>query len=112
VPPPEPEPVQPVDPLSLELDAKKQELGKRLKIFATASSDSTLVAKGRSIKTRTQPLTADERTKVKAKLRRKQRRRLAERLNHKGSAKTRVKATATDSGGAQAAGRVAVTLKN
>jgi Glucose / Sorbosone dehydrogenase len=110
-PEPEPEPVQPVDPLSLELEAKKQALGKRLKIFATASSDSTLVAKGRSIKTETLPLTADQRTKVAAKLRRKQQRRLAERLDKKGRAKARVKATATDSGGAAAADRVTVKLK-
>ena len=42
---------------------------------------------------------------------RKQRRWLAERVDKKGRAKARVKATVTDSGGAAAADKVTVKLK-
>jgi hypothetical protein len=99
-------------PLTLDLGAKKQELKKKLKFFATASADSTLVARGTAIKKKTKELAANEKTKVKAKLKRAKRRRLANELEEKGKAKTKIKATATDQSGAEATDKVKVRLKD
>jgi hypothetical protein len=97
--------------LTLDLEAKKQRLKRKLKLLATASADSTLVAEGKAIKETTTELAANEATKVKAQLKRKQRRRLAAKLDRKGRAKTKVEATATDQGGATADDKVKVKLK-
>ncbi len=73
-PPPEAPPPGPPSepgsfaPLTLDLAAKKQELRKKIKFFATASADSTLVATGKAIKKTTKQLAANEKTKIKAKL--------------------------------------------
>jgi hypothetical protein len=99
-------------PPTLDLGAKKQELKKKLKFFATASADSTLVARGTAIKKKTKELAANEKTKVKAKLKRAKRRRLANELEEKGKAKTKIKATATDQSGAEATDKVKVRLKD
>jgi hypothetical protein len=98
--------------LTLDLEAKKQELKKKLKLFSTASADSTLVAKGKAIKKTTKELAANERTKVKAKLKRKQKRKLARKLDRKGKARTKVMATASDQSGATADDAVRVKLRD
>jgi hypothetical protein len=99
-------------PLALDLRAKKQELRKRLKFYATATVASTLVAKGKAIKDTTKQLAANQETKVKAKLRRKARRRLEEKLDEKGKANTKVQATASVQGGPKATDAVKVKLKD
>jgi hypothetical protein len=114
-PPPNPEPPPAATPppeLTLDLKAKKQELRKKLKLSATASAASTLVATGKAIKETTKQLGANEKTKVKAKLKRKARNRLEEKLDQKGKAKTKVKATAIDQGGTAATDKVKVKLKD
>jgi hypothetical protein len=98
--------------LDLELDATKQELRKKVKFFATASSDSTLVASGKAIVKTTKGLAAWDKTKVRAKLKRAKRKRLANKLDRKGKAKTKVRATATDQRGAEAADKVQVKFKD
>src|SRR5215218_6059505 len=98
--------------LTLDLAAKKQKLKKKIKFFATASADSTLVARGKAIKKKTKELAANEKTKIKAKLKRAKRDQLANRLEEKGKAKTKVKATATDQSGATATDKVKVKLKD
>jgi hypothetical protein len=111
-PPPSPPGTPPPEALTLDLKAKKQELRKKIKFFATASVASTLVATGKKIKETTKQLAADEKTKVKAKLKRKARNRLEEKLEKKGKAKIKVKGTATDQGGAAATDTVKVKLKD
>jgi len=98
--------------LTLDLEARKQKLRKRLKLFATASAASTLTAGGRAIKETTKELAANETTKVKAKLKRKQRKKLVRKLDRRGKAKTRVEATATDRGGTTADDEVKVKLRD
>jgi subtilisin family serine protease len=99
-------------PLTLDLGAKKQELKKKLKFFATASADSALVATGKAIKNTAKQLAANQKTKVKAKLKRAKRKRLAKKLDKSGKAKAKVKATATGQSGATAADEVKVKLKD
>jgi preprotein translocase subunit YajC len=110
--PPDGGPGPGAEPLPLDLGAKKQELRKKLKLFATVTADSTLVATGKAIKETTKELAANEKTKVKAKLKRKQRKKLANKLDKKGKAKVQVKATATDQSGATATDTVKVKLKD
>ena len=64
------------------------------------------MARGTAIKKKTKELAANEKTKVKAKLKRAKRRRLANELEEKG------KATATDQSGAEATDKVKVRLKD
>jgi hypothetical protein len=112
-PPPEdggPGPI--TDPLTLDLEAKKQKLRKKIKFFATATVASTLVAQGKKIKETTEQLSANQETKVKAKLKRKARNRLEEKLEEKGKAKVKVKGTATNQSGAEASDTVKVKLKD
>lgn len=99
-------------PLTLDLRAKKQELTKKLKFFATASVASTLVTKGKKIKETTEQLAANQETKVTAKLKRKARNRLEEKLEQKGKAKVNVEGTATNQSGATATDTVKVKLKD
>jgi hypothetical protein len=97
--------------LTLDLTAKKQGLKKRLKLFATASSDSTLVAASRAIKRTTKRLAANQRTAVRVALKRAKRKRLRRTLDRKGRATVTVRATATDQGGATATDKVKVRLE-
>ena len=105
--PPEPGPPTPpmqpptppgVTPPTLDLDAKKQELKKKLTFFATANVDATL-AVGGSVKKTTKQLAGGQRTKVKAKLKSAKRRKLAKKLNKSGKAKAKVEAAASNEGG-------------
>jgi glucose/arabinose dehydrogenase len=98
-------------PLTLDLGAKKQKLRKKIKFFATASADSTLVVRGKAIKKKTKELAANEKTKVKAKLKRAKRKWLANRLD-KGKARVKVKATATTQSGTEATDKVKLKLKD
>jgi Trypsin len=98
-------------PLTLKLSAKTQRLGKKLKFFATASADSTLVASGKAIKEKTKALEANDKTIVKAKLKRAKLRRLRNRLEKKGKAKAKAQATATDQSGVTATDRVKVKFR-
>jgi hypothetical protein len=112
-PPPAPPPgTPPPEALTLDLGAKKQELRKKIKFFATASAASTLVATGKKIKDTTKPLAADQKTNVKAKLKRKARNRLEEKLEKKGKAKVKVTGTASDQTGTAATDTVKVKLKD
>jgi hypothetical protein len=99
--PPQPEPPPPETPppgsgpppeaLTLDLGAKKQTVKKNVKFSATASVASTLVAEGKKIKETTTQLAADQKTTIKAKLKRKARNRFEE----KGKGKVKVEGTAT-----------------
>jgi hypothetical protein len=97
--------------LTLDLEAKKQKLRKKLTFFATTSANSTLVAKGKKTKKLVAELAADRRSKFKVKLKRKARSRLEEKLEEKGKAHVKVKGTATTRGGAEASDAVKVKLK-
>jgi hypothetical protein len=97
--PPTPPPTPPgVTPPTLDLDAKKQELKKKLTFFATANVDATL-AVGGSVKDTTKQLAGGQRTKVKAKLKSAKRKKLAKKLNKSGKAKAKVEAAASSEGG-------------
>lgn len=98
--------------VTLDLTAKKQRLKERVKLFATATVDSTLVATGSKIRTTTEELVANHRTRVKAKLKRKAKVKLAKQLEKKGRAKLKVTGTGTVQGGAAATDTVRVKLKD
>ena len=100
------------EPLTLQLKAKKQKLGKKIKFSATASVASTLVTTGKAIKKTTTALAEDQTTKVEAKLKPAKRRRLARKLEEKGKAKTKIKAKATDQSGAEATATVTVNFRD
>jgi hypothetical protein len=102
----------PPPPLTLDLTAKKQELKKKLKFSATANLPSDLVATGKEIKRTTKALAAEQKTTVKAKLKPKARKRLEEKLEEKGTAKVKVKGTATSDTGQKASDTVKVRLKD
>ena len=97
-------------PLTLDMTAKKQELKKKLNFTATASVASTLVAEGKKTKDTTEQLAANQRTKVKAQLKRKARNPLEEKLEEKGKAKVKVTGTATNQSGAEATDTIKVKL--
>ncbi len=99
-------------PLTLDLAAKKQELRKKVRFFATASVASTLVAKGKKIKETTEQLAANQKTKVEARLKPKARRQLEETLEKTGKAKVKVEGTATTRSGATVTDTVTVKLKD
>jgi glucose/arabinose dehydrogenase len=100
-----------LEPMTLKLGAKKQPLRKKLKFFATASADSTLVARGKAVKETAKVLAANQKTTVKVKLKRAKRKRLQKRLDEKGNAKVTVKATAKDQSGATASDQIKVKLR-
>jgi hypothetical protein len=114
--PPPPEPAPPGPPtdqgpivgLSLDLGAKKQTVKKKVKFSATASVASTLVAKGKKIKKTTKQLAADQKTTVKAKLKRKARK----RCEDKGKCKVKINGTASTPTGDTATDTVKVKLKD
>jgi glucose/arabinose dehydrogenase len=97
--------------LTLNLGAKKQALKKKLKFFATASENSTLVATGKAIKETEKELAPQQKSKVEVKLKPAKRKRLQKRLDKKGKAKVTIKATATDQSGETAADKIEVKLK-
>jgi plastocyanin len=99
-------------PLTLDMAAKTQELKKKLRFTATANVASTLVAEGKKIKDATEQLAANQRTKVKAKLKRKARNPLEQKLEEKGRAGVKVTGTATTQSGAEATDTVKVKLKD
>jgi 6-phosphogluconolactonase (cycloisomerase 2 family) len=111
-PPPDGGPGPGPPALTLDLGAKKQKLKKKLKFFATASADSTLVARGKGIRKKTSELAANEETKVKAKLKRAKYGRLANKLEENGKAKVKVEGTATDQSGAATTDEIKVKLKD
>jgi hypothetical protein len=110
-PPPEGEPQPGFPALQLDLDAKKQELRKKLTFFATTNVDSTLVAGG-SIKQTTKPLEGTVKTKIKAKLKSKKRKQLAQRLDRKNNAKAKVEASAASGTSGTAIDEIKVKLKD
>jgi hypothetical protein len=107
--PPTPGPAPPA--LTLDLDAKKQALKKKLTFFATTNVDSTLEAGG-SVKNTTKQLAAGEKTKVKAKLKGSKREKLADKLATSGKAKAKVETVATDQFDNQAVEEIKVKLKD
>jgi glucose/arabinose dehydrogenase len=98
--------------LTLDLEARKQELRKKLEFFATADADSTVVATGKAIKATAKELAPNQKTKIKAKLTRANRELLQEQLDTQGNAKVEIEATATDHSGATATDTVKVKLKD
>jgi hypothetical protein len=107
--PPTPAPAPPT--LALDLDAKKQELKKKLTFSATTNVDATLEAGG-SVKQTTKQLAAGEKTQVKAKLKGSKREKLADKLATSGKAKAKVETVATDEFGNQAVEEIKVKLKD
>jgi hypothetical protein len=108
--PPEPgPPTPPAEPPTLELDAKKQELKKKVKFFAESNQDATLVVGG-GVKTSERELVAGERRKVKAKP--KKRGKLARKLANTGKAKVKINAAATNDAGSTAVDRINVKLRD
>jgi plastocyanin len=97
-------------PLTLDMAARKQELKKKLKFTATASVASTLLAEGKKIKDARERLAANQRTEVKAKLKRMARNPLEEKLEEKGRAGVKVTGTATTQSGAEATDTIKVKL--
>jgi hypothetical protein len=91
--PPTPGPAPPS--LTLDLDAKKQELKKTLKFSATTNHDSTLAARG-SVKRKVVDLAAGDKTKIKAKLKKSKRAQLEEKLARTGKAKAKVEVSVED----------------
>jgi hypothetical protein len=116
--PPQPQPPPPEQPppgggpppeaLTLDLGAKKQEVKKKVKFSATASVDSTLVAEGKKIKDTTTQLAADQKTTIKATLKRKARNRFEE----KGKGKVNIEGTASAPIGGTVTDTVKVKLKD
>jgi hypothetical protein len=111
IPPTPPTPGPPPPALTLDLDARKQELKKRLEFFATTNVDSTLEAGG-SVKNTTKQLDAGDKTKVKAKLRGSKRAKLEDKLARSGKAKAKVETVATDQFDNQAVEEIKVKLRD
>jgi Tol biopolymer transport system component len=95
----------------LNLESKKQKLRKRVKFFATASADATLVIAGKKINEQAQELVAGQRTKVTAKLKRKARKRLKKKLERKRKAAVALSGTATIASGLTVTDELKVKLK-
>jgi hypothetical protein len=111
LPPPEGEPQPGFPALQLDLDAKKQELRKKLAFFATTNVDSTLVAGG-SIKQTTKQLEGSVKTKINGKLKSSVRKKLAKRLDKKGKVKAKVEAGAASETSGSVIDEMKVTLKD
>jgi hypothetical protein len=107
-PPNPPEPGE-TPPLTLDLDAKKQELKKKVKFFAEANEDSTM-AVGGGVKVTERELVGGERRKVKAKP--KNRGKLVDKLATTGKAKVKVQAEAVAESGATDRDNVTVKLRD
>jgi hypothetical protein len=110
-PPPNPEPPPPGGPppeaLTLDLGAKKQKVKKKIKFSATANVASTLVTEGKKIKETTTQLAANQKTTIKAKLKRKAR----NRFEDKGKGKVKVEGSASTPSGVAATDTVKAKLK-
>ena len=105
-------PPQPGFPaLQLDLDAKKQELKKKLTFFATTNVGATLFAGG-SVKQTTKTLTGGVKTKIKATLKSKKFKQLAQTLDRKGKAKAKVEAAATSPTSGTVIDEIKVKLKD
>ena len=111
LPPPEGEPQPGFPALQLDLDAKKQELTKKLTFFATTNVDSTLVAGG-SIKQTTKRLEGSVKTKINSKLNAKTFKQLARRLDKTGKAKAKVEAGAASETSGSVIDEITVKLKD
>jgi hypothetical protein len=107
-PPNPPEPGEPPT-LTLDLDAKKQELKKKVKFFAEASEDATM-AVGGGVKVTERELVGGERRKVKAKP--TNRGKLVNKLATTGRAKVKVQAEATSESGATDRDKVTIKLRD
>jgi hypothetical protein len=108
--PPEPgPPTQPAEPPTLDLDAKKQELKKKVKFFAESNEDATLVVGG-GVKTSQRELVAGERRKVKAKP--KKLGKLVKKVANTGKAKVKINAAATNDAGSTAVDQITVKLRD
>jgi len=109
--PPEPGPPTVSPPPTLKLDAKKQELKKKLTFFATTNVDTTLVAGG-DVKPTEKQLAGGEKTKVKAELKPSKRKQLEKKLDKTGKAKAKVTTAATDQAGGIAVRDIKIKLKD
>jgi hypothetical protein len=108
--PPDPgPPTEPAPDPTLDLDAKKQELKKKVKFFAESDQDATLVVGG-GVKTTDRELVAGERRKVKAKP--KKRGKLERKLANTGKAKVKIEAAATNDAGSTAVDQITVKLRD
>jgi hypothetical protein len=111
-PPPNPEPPPSggptPEPLTLDLKAKKQKVKKKVKFSATANIASTLVAEGKKIKETTTQLAANQKTTIKAKLKRKVRNRFEE----KGKGKVKIEGSASAPSGVAGTDKVKAKLKD
>ena len=94
------------------LKTDTQELTKKLKLFATVTVASTLVVDGKQIKETRKELAANQKTSVKAKLKRKSWKKLARELDRKGKAEVKITASARSQSGVAASDRVKVKLKD
>jgi hypothetical protein len=104
---------QPSSPaaLSLDLKAGKQRLRNRLKLWAAASGDATLVANGGKIKDKRRELAANRWIRFKVELKPAMRDLLGHRLETQGTAAVTVRAIATDGSGVTATDKVKIKLK-
>jgi hypothetical protein len=107
--PPTPGPAPPT--LTLDLDAKKQELRKTVTFFATTNVDATLSAGG-SVKPTSKQLKGGVKTKVTAKFKSSIRKNLEKTLNKHGLAKVFVDAVATDQFGNADPQEIKIKLKD
>jgi hypothetical protein len=111
LPPPEGEPQPGFPALQLDLDAKNQELRKKLTFFATTNVDSTLIVAG-SIKQTTKRLEGSVKTKIISRLKSSALKRLAKRLDTKGKATAKLEAGAASETSGSAIDEIKVKLKD
>jgi hypothetical protein len=107
--------------LTLNLAAKRQKLRKRVALTAAVrvvgSAHSagthavTLVVGGKAIRRTTRRLVVGKRTTVRARFKRAARKRLARRIDRRGTARTRIVGAAVDESGRAARGRVRVRFR-
>jgi glucose/arabinose dehydrogenase len=97
--------------LTLEVEAKRQRLKKKLRVFARASADSTLLVTGKAIKETAKELAGNLKTKIEVKLKREKRQQLQKRLEKQGKARVKIIATATDQKGATATDQIKLNLE-
>src|SRR5262245_9506597 len=101
-----------VVPVELDLDARAQRLRRTVTLFATSNHDSSLSLDGRAIEPTVTNLVADERTTVKARLKRAVRKRLDRKLDKRGKAKIKIPGTATEpTNGRSADDRVTIRFR-
>ena len=96
----------------LELKARDQKLKDELAVSITVDIDSTVVTTGKAIKKVTEELAANEKTTLTATLKPKQRRKLAQKLDRKGKAKTSVEADVVTAFGGTATDDLTVRFRD